>query len=248
METKLKWTKQALIQHVYWGVPPPWQPSTFQRMGPATLPEHTIGNGQDLGLPAEFDDKFLKSSELHWSHQFAWINNARDKWASSWDDNTYHIGDQRRLRRPCASAQSHQSLRCTAHMKYGSRRRVKPKCRHLAPTGWLCMCVWRMSLQRTKSTIISWHGSNEVGEWVSVGVSCPTNVTETGPQIISSKKTRGVWRIKLATTDHTDGWFGAYILFNSISVISGYWKGEYEGLCTMKRCLGSERHFPPARF
>ena len=26
-------------------------------------------------------------------------------------------------------------------------------------TGWLCMPVWRMSLQRMKSTIISWDGS-----------------------------------------------------------------------------------------
>ena len=34
-------------------------------------------------------------------------------WASSLDYGTYHIGDQRRLRRACASAQSHQSLRCS---------------------------------------------------------------------------------------------------------------------------------------
>ena len=32
-------------------------------------------------------------------------------WASSWDYGTYHIGDQRRLRWTCASAQSRQSLR-----------------------------------------------------------------------------------------------------------------------------------------
>ena len=35
------------------------------------------------------------------------------KWASSWDYGTYRIGDQRRLRRACASAQSRQSLRCS---------------------------------------------------------------------------------------------------------------------------------------
>ena len=61
-----------------------------------------------------------------------------------------------------------------AHMEYGSRRRVRPKIRHgvwkwtkgptknqtARPTGWLLrMCVWRMSLQRTKSTIITWAGS-----------------------------------------------------------------------------------------
>ena len=33
-------------------------------------------------------------------------------WASSWDYGN-HIGDQRRLRRACASAQSRQSLRCS---------------------------------------------------------------------------------------------------------------------------------------
>ena len=34
------------------------------------------------------------------------------KWASSWDYATYHIGEQRRLRRACASVQSPWSLRC----------------------------------------------------------------------------------------------------------------------------------------
>ena len=47
-----------------------------------------------------------------------------------------------------------------AHMKYGSKQRVRPKIRHLAPLdGWLRMRIWRMSLQRTKSAIISWAGS-----------------------------------------------------------------------------------------
>ena len=45
-------------------------------------------------------------------------------WASSWDYGTYHIGDQRRLRRDCASS-------LFAHMKFGSKRRVRPKIRHL---------------------------------------------------------------------------------------------------------------------
>ena len=34
-------------------------------------------------------------------------------WASSWDYGTYHIGDQWRLGRACAFAQSRQSLRCS---------------------------------------------------------------------------------------------------------------------------------------
>ena len=65
-------------------------------------------------------------------------------------------------RRPAAKAQA--SLRAVssepslvAHMKYGSRRRVRPK---ISPTGWLHMRVWRMSLRRTKSAIISWADSN----------------------------------------------------------------------------------------
>ena len=39
--------------------------------------------------------------------------NVRQNWASSWDYGTYHIGDQRRFRRACASAKSRQSLRCS---------------------------------------------------------------------------------------------------------------------------------------
>ena len=43
--------------------------------------------------------------------------------------------------------------------KYGSRRRVWPKIRHLAPLDG-CACAFEeLSLQRTKSTIISWDGS-----------------------------------------------------------------------------------------
>ena len=56
--------------------------------------------------------------------------------ASSWDYGTYHIGDQQRLRQACASMQSRLSLRC-----YGSRRRVQPKIRHLAPLDD-CACTF----------------------------------------------------------------------------------------------------------
>ena len=47
-----------------------------------------------------------------------------------------------------------------AHMKYGSRRRVRPKIRHIAP----------LSLRRTKSAIISWDGS--YGPWLFVYSVC----------------------------------------------------------------------------
>ena len=46
-----------------------------------------------------------------------------------------------------------------ANIKYGNRRRVRPKIRHLAPSRWLRMRVWKISLRRTKSPIISCDGS-----------------------------------------------------------------------------------------
>ena len=37
-----------------------------------------------------------------------------------------------------------------AHMKYGSRRRVRPKIRHLAPVDVCTWRIWRMNLQRMR--------------------------------------------------------------------------------------------------
>ena len=45
----------------------------------------------------------------HTHHLFSQTTNS----ASSWDYGTYHICNQRRLRRACASAQFRQSLRCS---------------------------------------------------------------------------------------------------------------------------------------
>ena len=82
------------------------------------------------------------------------------KWSSSWGllslSHRRLANAQARLR-ICAVSPEPSLF---AHIKYGSRRRVRPKIRHLAPTGWLRMRVWRMRLRRTKSTIISWDGSN----------------------------------------------------------------------------------------
>ena len=48
-----------------------------------------------------------------------------------------------------------------AYMKYGSRRRVQRKIRHLASLDARCTCMFEeLSLQRTKSTIVSWAGSS----------------------------------------------------------------------------------------
>ena len=91
-----------------------------------------------------------------------------EKWASSWNYVTYHIGDQRRLRR------SLTRIFAIAHMKYGSRQRVRPKIRHLAPMDGRACVRTAKALARLRgcvgspepslvahviSTIISWAGS-----------------------------------------------------------------------------------------
>ena len=82
------------------------------------------------------------------------------KWASSWDYGTYHIGNQRRLRRACASTQSRQSLHCSHTWSMEVDEGADENIRHVAPLDGCTCAVWRMSLRRTKSTIISWLGSN----------------------------------------------------------------------------------------
>ena len=76
-------------------------------------------------------------------------------WTSSLGYSIYHIGDQRRLRQACASTQSCQSLRWSytwsMEVDEGSDQNLTS-----SSTGWLCMHIWRMSLRRTKSAIISW--------------------------------------------------------------------------------------------
>ena len=87
----------------------------------------------------ETDMSFCKISEgmLSTPHAFTFLG---IKWASSWYYGTYHVGDQRRLRWACVSAQSPEPSLFT-HMKYGSRRRVWPKIRDLAPLDG-CPCAF----------------------------------------------------------------------------------------------------------
>ena len=97
------------------------------------------------------------------------LNHIVQIWASSWDHGTNYIGDERRLRRDCAFAQSRQSLRCSHTWSTEVDEWLNQKSRR--PTGWLGMRVGRMSLQRTKSAIISWDGSfqdnyNFLGVWI----------------------------------------------------------------------------------
>ena len=103
-------------------------------------------------------------------------------WASSWDYGTYYIGDQRRLRRACASAQSRQSLRCShtwsMEVDKGSNQKSDIKPHWKAAHG-----LWRMSLR-----IISWDGSFKINswhDWVSLALlptfrrtQCKVNLTQ----------------------------------------------------------------------
>ena len=91
-------------------------------------------------------------------------NYFNDIWASSWDYCTYHMGDQRRPRRAYASVQSRQSR--WSHMwsiavDEGSEQKNQTPMPPAPPPrpGWLRMRVWRMSLRRLKSVIISWDGT-----------------------------------------------------------------------------------------
>ena len=51
-----------------------------------------------------------------------------------------------------------------ANMKYGSRRRVQPKIRHLAPLDGWAYAFEEWVYRGTKSAIISWAGSNTTDE------------------------------------------------------------------------------------
>ena len=72
---------------------------------------------------------------------FSFVTIKLQKWDSSWDNGTYRTGDQRRLRRACASAQSNHSLRCsytwTLEVDEGSYQNI----RHLAPLNG-CACIF----------------------------------------------------------------------------------------------------------
>ena len=81
-------------------------------------------------------------------------------WASSWDYGTCHIGDQWRLRRTWASVQSHQSI-CCSHA--WSRRRVRPKTRHLAP---LDGCAWPHWMGRLKNELTEDKKYHNLMRWL----------------------------------------------------------------------------------
>ena len=90
------------------------------------------------------------------------------KWASSWGYGTYRIGNQRMFKRDCAD-QASLRIRAVslepslfAHMNYGSRRRVRPKIRHLAPLDG-CTCVFEEWIYRGQKV----PKSHEMAQMVS---------------------------------------------------------------------------------
>ena len=84
--------------------------------------------------PFEFVNisKHERAMIRNWCNQIPYPTQ-KIKWASSWDYGTYHIGDQRRLRREPT---------LFAYMKYGSRRRVLQKIRHLVPLDGCAFEEW----------------------------------------------------------------------------------------------------------
>ena len=86
-----------------------------------------------------------------------WFVRNLHNWASTWDYGTYHIGDQRRLRRACISAQSRQSLRCLHTCSMEVDRGCNQKIRHLA--AWMAAHV-RLKNELTENkkyhNLMSW--------------------------------------------------------------------------------------------
>ena len=115
--------------------------------------------------------------------------------ASSWDFGTYHIGDQRRLTRAYAFAQSRQRL----HVRTWSMKKDEGSDQNQtsSPTGWLHMRVWRRCLWRTKSAIISRAGSFLEFECTCTSVR---HLWKKNPFWIPYLSVR-LWRIYLADTN-----------------------------------------------
>ena len=65
-----------------------------------------------------------------------WVFNIFHIWASSWDYGTYHIGDQRRLRRACGSAQFARAFAIRTHEVW-KKTKGPTKNQTSSLTGWL---------------------------------------------------------------------------------------------------------------
>ena len=90
---------------------------------PESVKEERVPTGDSYGAPDREVVEIKWHVEISWNNGFTMEVNRYSRysklgersmiWACSWDYGTYHIGEQRRLRRACASAHSRQSLRCS---------------------------------------------------------------------------------------------------------------------------------------
>ena len=117
-------------------------------------------------------DKAKMDSEVmkHFLKFFFSLNRdlAWDKWTASSEFGTYHLCEQRRFRRVCASAQSRQNLRCSLIqvMTLGTFRQ---KARSLAPlNGWTC-AIKISHFWKARRHKFAWRGSNKglIEDWQS---------------------------------------------------------------------------------
>ena len=73
-----------------------------------------------------------------WMLHFGWGRYIR---AGSWDYGTYHIGDQRRLRRACASCSLARAFAVRSHKVWKVDKGSHKKIRHLSPLDG-CTCAF----------------------------------------------------------------------------------------------------------
>ena len=92
--------------------------------------------------------------------------------------------------------------------------------------------LWLFPPNVKRFRLVQWAGSSYISRF-------GTEPNSIGPWSLHMSRSRFGWM---------DGWVSVLSPFNSISVISRRWKGEYERLCAMKRRLGLGRISPPAGF
>ena len=113
----------------------------------------SLGIRTQQRLWSDWVESSLGAPPLCWfCHVVAQDDDYSDYRASTWDYGTYHIDDQWRLSRACAS-----SFSLFADMKYGSRWRVLPKIRHLALLDG-CACGLRNEFMENEKyhNLMSW--------------------------------------------------------------------------------------------
>ena len=133
----------------------------------------------DLKFVKHHSFKILEQFHSNLSHRYLALSFLINIGASSWDYGTYHIGDEQRLGEPahlrywraCTSAVSPEpSLFAVLCLHTWSIEVDERSDQTSSPTGWLPMCVWRMSLRISfwcsfkKWILFFWHSSKYIYE------------------------------------------------------------------------------------